>query len=104
MTQREQAQLIVDRLNDMMLYDAEAMHKLCETRVPCNQALTDHPTVQVLDAQDGTPPKVGMLGVLNGLVGTRSTGGGYIAGNYDDETGQLLEFQVLDDVDVKPKG
>ena len=103
MTKREFAQLLVDRLNDMMLYDPVALHKLCETRVPCNKALIDHPTVQVLDGEDGLPLRVGMLGVLNGLVGTRSTGGGFIAGIYDDG-GQLQEFKVLDEAEVKPKG
>jgi len=103
MTKRELAQLIVDRLNDAMLYDPEAMHKLCETRVSCNQALIDHPTIQVL-VDDDKPPAVGMIGILNGLVGTRDNGWGYIAGTYDDETGQLLEFQVLDEAAVKPHG
>lgn len=66
-------------LNKMVDADREAMEKLVETRVPCNQAMVDHPTVQVSNGA------VGMLGILNGLVGVRDDGYGYVAAVFDDD-------------------
>ena len=58
------------------LYDADpsAVHALLVNRVPTNQAMIDHPTA-VCDAAPigGGPlkyPTIGMLGVLNGLLGS----------------------------------
>ena len=62
------ADFFIERLNEIAQADPEAMGKLIATRVPCNEALADHPTVQVR-ALKGEPPAVGVLGLLNGLVG-----------------------------------
>jgi len=85
------ADRIIDALNDFVASDREALHKLVETRVPCNQALADHPTVQVFGSALGEPPTVGLLGILNGIVGVDSDGWGFIAASFDDQ-GQLVKF------------
>lgn len=64
---------MVDFLNRLVRTDAEAVSKLMEIRVDCNEDLADHPTVQVL-APEGKPPKVGLLGMLNGYFGTFEDG------------------------------
>lgn len=89
---------IVDYLNEVVALDPEALHNLMETRVPCNQALSDHGTTQV----SGTvgSPTMGPLGILNGLVGVRADGWGLIAGVYDDTTGKLTHFALTADVPV----
>jgi hypothetical protein len=84
------ADLMVTYLNEILRLDPEAVHSLLETRVPCNTALADHPTVQV-HAQNGTHT-VGLLGVLNGFVGTDLDGWGFVCACYDNE-GKLLEFK-----------
>lgn len=68
------ARKIVALLNEMLEIDGIATRRLLETRVPCRRALGDHPTIQVSSVQTtgGTTPRdrVGLLGVLNGVVGT----------------------------------
>ena len=59
-------------LNELVRLDRPAMHALVESRVPCQEALADHPTVQVVS--DGEDAVVGFLGVLNGLFGTDAEG------------------------------
>lgn len=82
---------IINVLNELVALDREALGKLIETRVPCNQALTDHPTVQVFKSAPEEPAVVGMLGILNGLAGVDSDGWGFIAASFDDQ-GQLVKF------------
>lgn len=73
----------VSFLNELTNIDPAAMQAFVLTRVPCNDALADHPTVQVLDGgDDGLGPKVGTLGILNGLFGTDSHGYGPIAADF----------------------
>ena len=68
LTKEELADLLIERLNEITKVDPEAMGRLIAARVPCNEELADHPTVQVR-ALKGEPPAVGVLGLLNGLVG-----------------------------------
>lgn len=83
---------VVDFLNDLHAKDPGVVWALIETRHPCNEAVDNHPTVQVTDQG------VGMLGLLNGLVGIREGDGwGYITAHYDGET--LLGFSVSKDQD-----
>lgn len=88
---------VVDYLNELMGIDPILMHALIETRLSCNQALSDHSTVQV----GGTvgSPTVGLLGILNGLVGVRDDQWGYITAVYE-EAGKLTHFTVSPDVVV----
>ena len=87
-------------LNSMVDADPQAMAQLCETRVPCNDAMADHPTVQVTD--EG----VGMLGVLNGLFGTipdgEFKGWGHITAVYEDD-GALTKFVRTGTIKLKSK-
>ncbi len=66
-------------LNELLALDVDAVSALmCNARVPCGDALANHPTVQV-GLQPGTTKDdglcdVGLLGVLNGLFGTLEGG------------------------------
>ena len=82
-------QMIVDYLNELVSIDKEAMHKLVEARVECNEELVNHSTVQVVKNDNGDDV-VGFLGVLNGLIG-----GSYIYGCF--EYGKLVKFITLSD-------
>lgn len=103
MNQEQLADLVIDRLNEIAKHDPEAIAKLIGQRVPCNDELADHPTVQV--HQELGMTRVGMLGILNGIVGAIDKEGdlkgyGYIAAVYDDN-GTFLRFRRTDDPEVK---
>ena len=66
----------IEFLNGLIEIDSEAVGRLITARVPCNEAMADHPTVQVGDCRDGF--EVGFLGVLNGLFGIDENGWGGI--------------------------
>lgn len=105
MTNPQLADLIIERLNEIAMHDKEAMAKLIEQRVPCNEQLVEHPTV--IAFADMGPPEVGMLGILNGIVGSipdgPKKGWGYIAAVFDDD-GHFLRFRRTDDPKIKPAG
>ena len=88
------ADLLIERLNEITKHDAVALGKLIGARVECNKHLLEHPTVQVA-THDG-PTKVGLLGILNGLVGTIDdgprTGSGLITAVCEDD-GSLVRFR-----------
>ena len=57
-------------LNELLELDRVAVSSLFSNRVNCNKALADHESVQVLTT--GHPHHyVGILGLLNGLFGTK---------------------------------
>jgi hypothetical protein len=89
---------VVAYLNELVSLDRDAMEHLIETRVRCNDKIVEHPTVQVMKGEDGNMT-VGLLGILNGLVGTQpdessKPGWGFIAASYDD--GKLVKFVRID--------
>jgi len=87
---------VIALLNSMVKADPEATEALVEQRVPCNETLADHPTIQVVGGEGPNQPKVGLLGVINGLFGADATGWGPIAaqfeGNSPETLGPLIGF------------
>jgi len=91
-----QAQLlkeIVSLLNELHKMDPEFTRNLVGTRFLCNEAVANHPSVQV-----GLPPvgqdgfRAGVLGVLNGLLPDITS---RVCALYDDDNGdKLLGFDV----------
>lgn len=107
MTARDFAQQAVDVLNRVHAADPTVLPALIAHRVPCHDNLVNDETVQVgriLDAE-GKPAdvladlwrshEVGLLGIINGIVGVRDDGWGYVSAVYDDD-GALLRFELLD--------
>lgn len=90
---------VVNFLNEIALIDNTAISCLADDRVPCNEALAQHPTVQV--KRDGVYRKVGFLGIINGLLGTydegEHKGSGPITAEMD-ELGKIVYFRRTDDV------
>jgi hypothetical protein len=117
---------VLEVLNRAVKADHVAVEILIEKRVVCNKALADDPTIQVV-SKDGRT-KVGLLGLINGIVGIRDNGWGYIAACYevrcpkcaalkkgnegDDcptcgtelELGKLLRFERTDSPNIKLGG
>lgn len=87
------ANQIIGRLNEIAATDPLAIDTLLKIRVPCNKAMADHPMVQVFSVEGGG--MVGMLGILNGIVGVIPDGPrrgcGYIAAEIDD-AGKFVRF------------
>jgi hypothetical protein len=103
---RELAKRIVDYLNELVSLDNKAIEDLVNTRVPCNQALVNHPTCQV--AVTNEQGRVGLLGLLNGLVGVfddgPKKGWGGIAARFtrcdeNDNGAGLQRFSVVEEED-----
>lgn len=71
---------VVDLINELISIDPDAMLKLFNTRIHCNDKLADHPTIQVrgyeLKGDDIKLPNMGILGILNGLFGVDEEGRG----------------------------
>lgn len=73
-------------LNGLLETDPEFMQEFCNRRVGCNEALADHPTVQVHVGPSALPgerepegrptqsPRAGFIGVMNGFFGAYHEG------------------------------
>jgi hypothetical protein len=89
------AEVLVERLNELMKDPAvrNDVAKLFTKRVPCCETTVNHPTLQL--GSDGT---LGLLGLLNGLVGTipygPKTGYGYITAEVDEDTDEPIHFEL----------
>jgi len=81
-------------LNELLDANREAIEALVEFRVPCDEMLAQHPTVQVNQDENGYG--IGFLGVLNGLVGVIKsgprTGWGLITAVFEVDN-KLVRFQ-----------
>jgi hypothetical protein len=73
---------VIDYLNDLIQIDKPAVAALVANRVPCNEAMAQHPTVQVAAQNDGF--HVGLLGILNGMFGVDEAGWGPIMFVFED--------------------
>lgn len=69
---RPECDALIVFLNSLAQIDPVAMGKLVAARVPCNDEMRDHPTVQTGD--EGGVVVVGLLGILNGWIGIIETG------------------------------
>jgi len=85
-------------LNDLLDRDRTAISTLLETRVPINEALVRHPTLQHTRNYLTTKPEVGLLGVINGLFGTLQggprNGWGPITARFDEHNNCLGFFKT----------
>jgi len=80
---------VIEFLNEIHKLDSEVLEKLIDFRVPVNEKLAWHETVQVVN--DGTEEvptyKVGLLGIINGLCGIDEDGYGLVTANFEfDQT------------------
>ena len=82
---------VIAFLNDLLRVDRSAVSRLIETRVPCNECVANHPSVQVQADPGGKNPSVGFLGVLNGMFGVDEEGWGQIGMEVTDD-GRILHF------------
>ena len=62
-----------DYLNELFKADPSAIAVLATNRVPCNQALADHPTCKCVAQHQGH--HVGLLDIINGFLASRDPDG-----------------------------
>jgi hypothetical protein len=84
---------VCDLLNEMLKLDYECTYGIATHRQQCNEAIASHPTIQVQQFKGDEFPKVGIVGILNGLFGIRDDGMGAICFDFDDESGKILCFK-----------
>ena len=80
-------------LNELLELDPKCAQALLSHRVECNEAVAGHATIQVQQFIDDASPKVGVLGLINGMFGVRTDGRGVICANIDT-TGKITEFKL----------
>lgn len=89
---------VIAVLNEIHDLDPELMANMTLTRFPCKDTVRDHKTVQAHCYGDASieKPKVGFIGLLNGLIGIDRNHFGPIAANFKKEGGPLLGFKLVD--------
>lgn len=89
-------QPVVDLMNSAGAADAQAIRDLIAARVPCNDAMLNHPTIQCGYQNDdqSLPAEVGMLGILNGIVAEMSAGQERLYFITDDDPAVPVQFAV----------
>ena len=72
MSIRPDADELIEFLDSLAKLDPVAIGKLVAARIPCNDALSAHPTVQTGFSMGIA--EVGMLGIINGYAGIYDIG------------------------------
>lgn len=88
---------VIATLNRLHQADPTVLPSLIATRVTCNEAIANDPTIQVEEVSDDCDPphighRVGFLGILNGVFGVDEDGWGPIAAWYN-AAGDLVRFE-----------
>ena len=86
----------INVLNDSLERDPVAITKLVNLRVDCNSQLVNHPTIQT-SAYHGVA-KVGVLGLVNGIIGNSPSGVIGAEGTIDRDTGQFTVIRQFVDL------
>ena len=86
----------VDLLNDVLERDPEAITKLVNMRIDCNERLANHPTVQVHKFDDVY--RIGVLGLLNGVLGGGPSGDIGAKGKINRNTGEFTQIKKFVDL------
>jgi len=91
---RQEAADLAAFLNGLIEVDQAFVQELIAQRLPCNDALASHPTVQV-GVDDGIA-RAGVLDVLNGFLGVfddgPKMGWGALTAIYEDD--RLVRFAI----------
>jgi len=79
----------INLLNEMISLDKPAVAALLANRIPCNELVASHESIQVHKQHGGY--WVGLIGVINGIFGFDEDGWGPIAYSFDSN-GDLIRF------------
>ena len=96
---------VIQFLNEVLQIDSDAINKLLTIRVPCNEKLDNHESVQTFcvpfkgKEKDDKPRPisvVGILGIINGMFGINSDKFGSIMIMIERKTGKAIKFGLID--------
>ena len=82
-------------LNEALEADPEAIKQLLFHRVSTNVGMAEHPTIQVHGPPEGGYT-LGILGLINGLLGAWPDTWGYVCVEVDDHDGHPVRFGITD--------
>jgi len=99
----------VAALNEALELDADAITQLINMRVDCNKALAGHALIQVQDyvrspgkdsggQGSAKTHRIGVLGLINGAIGTSPTGDIGAEGSLDGKTGNFTRVKRFVDL------
>nr|HIL76953.1 hypothetical protein [Rhodospirillales bacterium] len=86
----------IEVLNEALKRDPLAITQLVNLRVDCNTQIVNHPTIQSSIYHGIT--KVGVLGLINGVVGNSPSGVIGAEGSIELETGQFTVIRQFVDL------
>jgi len=90
------ADQFINSLNDLIVDDRKAIQDLIQHKVRCSEFLFQHPTMQVGTNVDEGFHTIGMLGIINGLIGVIESGEregwGFVSAVLNDR-GELEKFE-----------
>ena len=81
----------VELLNDVLERDPEAITRLINMRVDCNESLANHATAKV--QKFGEIYRIGVLGLLNGALGASPSGDNGAKGSDTGDTGNYIQIK-----------
>lgn len=94
--QKELAELLAERLTALARQDRRAITRLVGRRVACRDKLADQPNVRTVDV--GYGPQIGLLGVLNGILGV----GEYVITAKFNRCDEVVSFESCKFSDLNP--
>ena len=86
----------VEVLNDALERDPEAVTELINMRATCNERLAAHPTIQVQKYSE--VHRIGVLGILNGVLGGGPSGDIGAKGPVNPKTGHFIRIKRFVDM------
>ncbi len=96
------AKQAVDVLNRALEADPVCLNQLLNTRIRCNKALVDDPTIQVAAKDDHFT--LGPIGLINGIVGIDERSWGFVAAEYELECPQDGKLNNVPEAEGKKVG
>lgn len=96
-------QEFVDILNDALATDNEAIQQLFRYHVDCNEAMTQHPMIQVVMDPMTHKGKLGILGILTSIFGIGDEGFGCIF-SIVDHNHNILRFEYIPNIKEDENG
>lgn len=79
----------VQVLNEILRHEPDVIRELFALKFNVSKEVIDHPTIQFFETEGSY--KLSVLGLINGLLGIRKDGYGYITAIYDGD--KLIEFE-----------
>ena len=86
----------VELLNDLLERDPDAITRLINIRVNCNENLANHATAKV--QKFGDIYRIGALGLLNGALGGSPSGDIGAKGSINGDTGNFIRIKKFVDL------